>query len=230
MSYVQGMRNILVIGGSRGIGLSVAEHFRKTDKVWSVSRSESPFGTWIEADIAKNADIAKITAYFEIKALDALLIMGGTWEPDAFTSRYRFLGHDLDEIDRVLSVNCAGPIKLVHALHSALSRSENPRVIAMGSLSTKDGGVTREVANTASKFGLRGAFRALEAELPEIGFTLINPGNVATPEVLDDIGSGDFVDQVPIALSDLISVVESALNLTPSSRLSEVDVVQARKP
>jgi NAD(P)-dependent dehydrogenase (short-subunit alcohol dehydrogenase family) len=50
----------------------------------------------------------------------------------------------------------------------------------MGSLSGRDNCPGREVANTASKFGLRGVMHSLREELrsQQIGVTVINPGNV----------------------------------------------------
>jgi 3-oxoacyl-[acyl-carrier protein] reductase len=55
------------------------------------------------------------------------------------------------------------------------------------------------VANTASKFGLRGAAQAFKLALRDykIGVTVINPGNVATEEVATDIEQGRFSHQVP---------------------------------
>ncbi|BAZ17304.1 putative oxidoreductase [Calothrix sp. NIES-4071] len=95
-------------------------------------------------------------------------------------------------------------------------------------MSGLDNQATREVANTASKFGLRGAAQALQIELSNtgIGFTLINPGNVATPEVLNDIASSTFSPQVPIPLSDLISVIDCCLKLSRASCMSEINLTQ----
>jgi len=50
------------------------------------------------------------------------------------------------------------------------------------------------VANTAAKFGLRGAEPALRKSFQRegIGFTVSNPDNVATPKVLQDFEKGRF--------------------------------------
>lgn len=227
------MKNILIVGGSRGIGLAVAEYYHdKVDNLVCVSRSSSKFGKWIEADIAKQEGIDKVVAAFDISPLDALLFLGGTWEKGAFSSDYNFINSDYEEIDYVIAVNLIAPVKLTKALISSLKKSQAPKVIFIGSLSGLDNQASREVANTASKFGLRGAAQALQIELSNtgIGFTVINPGNVATPEVLNDIASSTFSAQVPIPLSDLICVIDCCLKLSRASCMSEINLVQLNPP
>jgi 3-oxoacyl-[acyl-carrier protein] reductase len=84
--------------------------------------------------------------------------MGGTWETHAFTSQYRFEDCSDADIAQVIAVNLVAPIRLVKALLPALRRSENPKIIFMGALSGRDNFPGREVANSASKFGLRGVW------------------------------------------------------------------------
>ncbi|MDJ1183399.1 SDR family oxidoreductase [Roseofilum casamattae] len=115
--------------------------------------------------------------------------MGGTWETDAFTRHYSFEQCSDDDIEKVLAVNLLAPIRLARSLLPTLRRSSNPKIIVMGALSGLDNFPGREVANSASKFGLRGAVHALREELrcDRIAVTIINPGNVGTPEVLSDL-------------------------------------------
>ncbi|MBF2066726.1 MAG: SDR family oxidoreductase [Calothrix sp. C42_A2020_038] len=223
------LENILIVGGSRGIGLAVAEYYHdKVENLICVSRNRSKFGKWIEADISKQEGIDKVCIAFENSPLDALLFLGGTWEKGAFTSDYNFINSSYEEIDYVIAVNLIAPIKLTKALIPSLKKSKVPKVIFIGSLSGLDNQASREVANTASKFGLRGAAQALQIELSNtgIGFTVINPGNVATPEVLNDIASSTFSPQVPIPLNDLISVIDCSLKLSQASYISEINLVQ----
>lgn len=59
----------------------------------------------------------------------------------------------------------------------------------MGALSGLDNFPAREVANSASKSSLQGVVHSLREELRKdcISVTIINPGNIATPEVLEDL-------------------------------------------
>jgi 3-oxoacyl-[acyl-carrier protein] reductase len=158
--------------------------------------------------------------------LDALLYMGGTWETQAFTSQYSFEHCSDEDIARVIAVNLVAPIRLVKALLPALRRSQNPKIIFMGALSGRDNFPAREVANSASKFGLRGAVHALREELrsQRIGVTVINPGNVGTPEVLADLGAVALVEGHAIPLDDLLSIIDCVLSLSRATCLKEIDL------
>lgn len=222
------VKNILIIGGSRGIALAVAQYYCQCENVICVSRTKSPFGRWIEADISKTEGVLKVANSLDEDKIDVLMFLGGTWENGAFTDEYSFLKSDFAEIDRVIAVNCIAAIKIVKAIYEKLKKSDNPRALFIGSLSALENSASREVANSASKYGLRGAIQALQQELKNdrIGFTLINPGNVETPEVLQDIASGAFSPQKPIPLRDLIAVIDCAIKLSRDSYLQEANIAQ----
>jgi 3-oxoacyl-[acyl-carrier protein] reductase len=220
---------LLVAGASRGIGAAVAAHrAARGDTILAVSRGRPPVGQWVPADLAKPEGIAAVAAAVGPDPLDALLFMGGTWEAGAFTDAFDFAASPDAETRHVLAVNLIAPIELTKALTAALRMAPNPRIVLMGSESGRDGRATAEVANTASKFGLRGAAQALRPALAGtgIGVTVINPGNVATDEVVDDIAAGRFGPQVPIPLADLAAVVDLILSLSPAADLAEVDLRQ----
>ncbi|MEM9154226.1 MAG: SDR family NAD(P)-dependent oxidoreductase [Cyanobacteria bacterium P01_F01_bin.33] len=220
-------KTILVAGASRGIGLAVAEHLvSKCERLLAVSRTKAPVGEWIRADLS---DLTGVEAVFEAigdDCLDALLYMGGTWETHAFTSQYRFEDCSDEDISRVIAVNLVAPIRLVKALLPALRRSDNPKIIFMGSLSGRDNFPGREVANSASKFGLRGVVHSLREELrsQQISATVINPGNVGTPEVLADLAADHLIGGEAIPLTDLLSIIDCVLSLSRGTCIKEIDV------
>lgn len=220
-------KTILVAGASRGIGFAVAEHLiDQCDRLLAVSRTEAPVGEWVQADLSDLAGIETVVNAIKDDALDALLYMGGTWETHAFTSQYRFEACSDEDILRVIAVNLAAPIRLVKALLPALRRSDNPKIIFMGSLSGRDNFPGREVANSASKFGLRGVVHSLRQELrsQQIGITVINPGNVGTPEVLADLATANLTGGGAIPLSDLLAIVDCVLSLSRATCIKEIDV------
>jgi 3-oxoacyl-[acyl-carrier protein] reductase len=100
--------------------------------------------------------------------LDALLYMGGTWETHAFTSQYSFKACSDADIAQVIAVNLVALIRLVKALLPALRRSNNPKIIFMGALSGRDNFSGREVANSVSKFGLRGVVHSFDSGLLQV--------------------------------------------------------------
>ena len=222
-------KTMVIAGASRGIGLAVADHFAgRGAEILSVSRTPSPHGTWIEADLATPSGIDTVVDAVAGRPLDALLYTGGVWEQGAFTAAYAFEHSTMAETDWVIAVNLVAPIKLVRGLLPNLRRAANPRVLFLGSVTGLDHAAGREVANSASKFGLRGAAQALQTELSSsrIGFTVVNPGYVATPEVMQDIERGDIPPQTPIAMADLIALVDCALTLSRSSVVTEINLSQ----
>ena len=219
----------LIVGGSRGIGLAAAEHYATQGaQLFCVSRGRAPHGVWIEADLASDGGIDAVIRRCSDLSLDALLYLGGTWEEGAFTDAYDFATCSPADMDRVLAVNLTAPIKLVQGLLPALRQAAAPRCLFVGALSGLDNSATREVANTASKYGLRGAVQALQTELPDIAFTVVNPGNVATPEVIDDIAEERFAPQTPIPMADLLATLDYALSLSPAAVAREINLAQTR--
>lgn len=221
------MKNITVVGASRGIGAAVADAMQtRASRVMSVSRSPAPAGQWVQADVTTAHGVAAVVDAVKQEPLDALLYMGGTWETDAFTPAYRFETSPEEEIDRVIAVNLIAPIKLVRALLPALRRADNPKVVFMGALSGLDNFPSREVANSASKFGLRGAVHALREELRKdrIAVTVINPGNIGTPEVLQDLKEAGEPEESAIPLRDLLSVLTCVLSLSRSTSIKEIQL------
>jgi 3-oxoacyl-[acyl-carrier protein] reductase len=224
-----GRRKIAVIGASRGIGAAVAQHFaRKGYHVFAISRSQAIVGEWIQSDISTSEGIKSVVDAIGESVLDALLFMGGVWEDGAFTEQYDFMKSSDRETRFVIAVNTIAPIELTRQLAKNLVKSDNPRAIFIGALSGLDNSATAEVANTASKFGLRGAAQALKLALRDykIGVTVINPGNIATEEVVTDIEEGRFSQQVPIPLADLISAIEWILTLSNTVDVGDINIQQ----
>jgi len=224
-------KTIVVVGASRGIGAAVAQYFEQNGHhVISVSRSLPVAGEWIQADVSTAEGIGAIGDAISDTPVDALLYMGGVWEEGAFTDQYDFMSSSDQETRYVISVNTIAPIEITRQLAPNLAKSNNPRAIFIGSLSGLDNCASREVANTASKFGLRGAVQSLRLALRnyKIGFTVINPGNVATEEVLADIKESRFPPQVPIPIADLISSIEWVLSLSAVVDVVDLNIQQRR--
>ena len=217
---------VLIAGASRGIGAAVAEHLLpRTAELITVSRTPA-YGNWIAADLSSQSGIEIVQQAIANSSLDTLLYMGGTWEQQAFTSQYALETCSDADIERVIAVNLLAPIRLVKSLLPALKKADNPKIIFMGALSGLDNFPAREVANSASKFGLRGVVHALREELRphRIGVTIINPGNVATPEVLEDLRQAGQPETNAIPISDLLNVIDCVLALSRSTCIKEIQL------
>ncbi len=223
------MPTYLIVGASRGIGRACAEHLADQGaEILSVSRTPSPVGQWIKADIGTVDGVDHVAKAVGDQALDGFLFLGGIWEDGAFTDAYDFLRSSVEEMTQVIAVNLTAPILLAQALVKNLSQSDNARIVFIGSTTGLPNTASPEVANTASKFGLQGAAEALNLSLRRFGIatTVINPANVATPEVLDDIATGAFSEQKPIPMADVTATLSYVLGLSKDSVPTVIDLHQ----
>lgn len=130
------------------------------------------------------------------------------------------------DLRRVLDVNLLAPIRLAQRLLPALRRSRAPRIVLMGALSGLPHRASPEVANTASKFGLQGVAQALvEATRGQgIGVTVINAGNVATPEVVAELAQGQLRGGAAIEMADLLACVDLVLRVGAATQVERIDL------
>lgn len=224
--------NVIIFGASSGIGLAAAEYFQdKCQNLFTVSRRPSPFGKWIAADLTQAQEIEKLRQALSDQPIDALLYLGGTWEKGAFTEEYDFEHCTDADLENVLNVNLLAPIRVVQKLLPNLKKSEHAKIILMGAaLDSLDHKAYREVANTSSKYGLKGMVAALRQSLKpySIGVSLINPGNVATAEVIHDLESMGLDASYAIPISDLLRIMEMILQLSNRSNINEIDLPSMR--
>lgn len=230
------MKNILLIGASRGLGQALNLGLpERDDSVWLVSRGqpllEAGDGvrrTWLKVDLAESGAAQKIAVALGGQRLDALIYNAGIWEDAAFGPGYDFEQVSQAENERILTVNLTAAIHCVQALLPNLRQSTNGKVILVSSISGLENTGAREVAYNASKFGLRGAAHALRENLRAegIGVTVLNPGSIATQEPFNV--SAEVVakkyngEQIPV--HDLVAIVKCVLNLSRATVVKEIDV------
>ncbi len=222
-------KRILIVGSSSGIGKELVKHFSELNyEVIGISRRESENCIWIEADISTKEGILKISKNLENKHLDGMIFSTGIWEEYGFMKEFKFLKTSRNETQNIMEVNLIAPIEITKAVSKNLSLSKNPRAVYLGALCGVDNLATNQVAYNASKFGLRGAIQSLRIALSEqnIGFTVINPGNVGTEEVLEDIKEGRFDEQIPISMKDIIKSMEFIFSLSSNVEITDINLVQ----
>ncbi|WP_415903905.1 SDR family NAD(P)-dependent oxidoreductase [Neptuniibacter sp. QD48_55] len=223
------MKTVLIVGSSRGIGEELTRHFSDAGhNVIGVSRSPSKNCEWIRADLSVEEEIKTIAAQLGEQPIDTLIYSSGIWEDEGFTDDFDFRKTKYEETRQIMQVNLVAPIELTKAIAANLARASNPRAIYLGANSGLENIGSEQVAYAASKFGLRGAIQSLRKALRQenIGFTVINPGNVGTEEVLTDIEEGRMADQAPIPISDIITSIEMIMSLSKGVEIGDINLSQ----
>ncbi len=195
--------NILITGGSRGIGRACVEKFsREGHNVMFLYRdnykaadetSKATGAVAIRCDISNSSEVRKL--FINAGDFDVLINNAGVSSFSLF-----------DEIDdeqwkHILDTNLTGAFYVSREAVKSMLKNKYGRIINIGSMWGKTG-ASCEVHYSASKAGLRGMTMALAKELGPSGITVncIEPGVIDTEMnsrlSTDDIKS--LCDETPI--------------------------------
>lgn len=193
-------RIVLVTGGNRGIGRSIAQKFLDNgDTVVVTSRSgeEIPGLHVVKCDVSDTASVD--AAFDQIEA---------TWGPvevavanAGITRDGLIMRMSDDDIDDVLNTNLVGAIRIARRASRSMMKARTGRLIFMSSVVGLLGSAG-QVNYSASKAGLVGAARSLARELGSRGITsnVIAPGFVDTDMTaeLSEDRKNEIVGNVPL--------------------------------
>lgn len=171
-------KNVLVLGGSRGIGAAIVRRFAKGGGKVAFTYAGSKDAaealaaeTGAEAIRADSADRAELTATVAGRgALDVIVINAGTLVlGDPLTL-------DADSVDRMIDVNVRAPY---HAsVEAARTMNDNGRIIVIGSVNADRMPFAGGAAYALTKSAMQGMVRGLARDFGERGITVnsIQPG------------------------------------------------------
>jgi short-subunit dehydrogenase len=232
------MTNILIFGASRGLGAAFDSGLPESgDKVWLVSRTrpgklgrdEQVERVWIKADLTSPREASQALAQvIADQRIDVLIYNAGIWEERAFEDYYDFAEVPTEEIENIIAVNLTSAIVCIQKLLPNLKKSNNAKVILIGSTSGIDNAGSEAVVYTASKFGLRGLGHALRENLRHQGIavTCINPGEVAAAIAYEE-GAERAIEEYQgtrIPVQDLVLIVKCLMGLSRVACVKEIDV------
>ena len=164
-------RTALVTGGTRGIGLAIAEMLRANGCVVNSVARKGQDGV-IAADVASAADVERLARDLDP---DFVISAAGSFglAPLAETS--------VDSFDQMLATNLRGPFLLIRSFLPRMLARRSGFIISVGSVAGRQA-FPGNGAYSASKFGLRGLHAVLDAELRGTGVraTLIEPAATDT--------------------------------------------------
>lgn len=205
---------MLVTGGNRGIGLSIALRLRDAGhQVVVGSRSgTAPDGlTAVTLDVAEAGSIEAAFEQIEAKYGPVLGLVA-----NAGITRDTLLMRMSDEdIDDVLATNLAGSIRLARRALRGMIKAKRGRIIFISSVVGLMGSAG-QVNYAAAKAGLVGAARSLAREVGSRGITVnvVAPGFVDTDMTagLPEERKAEIIGSVPLgryaAPAEVASVVE----------------------
>jgi gluconate 5-dehydrogenase len=210
-------RTALVTGGSRGLGLQIAEALgemgarlvltsRKSDELQDATARLKAGGvdaSWIAADAAQPDDIARLVeeALARLGHVDILINnAGATWGAAAED-------HPLEAWDKVMNLNVRGTFLLAQAVgkRSMIPRRSG-RIVIVASIAGLRGnapGTMKTLAYNTSKGALINFTRALAGEWGPYGINVnaIAPGffpSKMTRGVLQQIGADTLAKHAPL--------------------------------
>ncbi|MGD3111141.1 SDR family NAD(P)-dependent oxidoreductase [Streptomyces sp. YGL11-2] len=176
-------RVVLVTGGSRGIGLAIAEHQLSLGNKVAITHltTEAPKLPGllpIRCDVTRTDEVDRAFTRVEqeLGEVDVLVANAGVIANN-------FLEEMTDEQwDRVIDVNLTGTMKVARRACRSMKERRAGRIIVMSSALALAGGAT-QTNYAASKAGQLGFARGLAEEVAEYGVTVnvICPGPTDTP-------------------------------------------------
>lgn len=201
---------IIVTGGSRGIGRGVARVFAakgaqvlvvgrdlaQAEATAAAIRAEGGRASGFAADVGAPGDVERMAAAALERhgGIDILCANAGVF-PAA-----RLMEMSLEQWNEVLSTNLAGAFLSVRACVPALARSGRGRIVLTSSITGPITGYPGWTHYAASKAGQLGFMRTAALELTPLGITInaVLPGNVRT-EGLDALGE-DYLAQMTASI------------------------------
>ena len=169
------MKNILLIGGSSGIGLAIAEQLHTDNNLFVACRSTGSLSelelTHIPFDVLNESlDVSKLPA-----AIDGLVYCPGSINLKPFSS----LTPEAFEAD--MQINFISLVKVIQTVLPNLRASEQSSIVVFGSIAATMG-IPFHTSVAASKGAIEGFAKALAAEYaPKIRVNVVAPSLTNTP-------------------------------------------------
>ncbi len=225
--------NVLITGGSRGIGRACVEAFcKRGDRVVFLCRNsatqaihaleQETGAVGLRADISDSAAVAKAVeqALSIMGSIDVLVNNAGIAQIKLFT--------DLTDCDwkELMEVDLDGVFYVTREVAKhMISRHEGGRIVNIGSMWGKCG-ASMEVAYSTAKAGIRGLTKALAKELGPSRITVncIEPGLIETDmnSSLNDETKQSIAEETPLCRVGLPEDVANAVLFFASDAASFV--------
>ena len=169
------MKNILLIGGSYGIGLAIAKELQFENNVYIASRSNENLADVKATHIAFDATTDTIDTSQLSTVIDGLVYCPGS------INLRPFKGLKPESFETDLQINFLSLVKVIQSVLPNLLASEQASIVAFSSVAATMG-MPFHTSVAASKGAIEGFAKALAAEYaPKIRVNVIAPSLTDTP-------------------------------------------------
>ncbi len=230
--------NIIVTGGSKGIGYAIAAGFIRKETSANIAICAREKKRIVEAQtrlaliapsanvIASVCDVSDETSVYDFVAhieerfghIDVLVNNAGfgIFKPIEEISEAEF--------DSVISTNLRGVFLMTKRVLPAMRSRKSGTIVTISSLAGKNG-FPGGAAYCASKFGVRGLMQSvfLEAREDNIRVITIFPGSVET-DFFSTAHAGSIRSKSALQANDVAEAVIAAVALSAHADVSELDI------
>lgn len=224
-------KTFLIYGVSKGLGKAIVQTVSKpTDTIYGVSRTQPqkiPNLNWICTDLSKSEQaVSDVKTAIGQQKVDVLIYNVGIWEQQAFSENYNFADVSSAEISQIINTNIITCIQSIQSLLENLKRSDNAKIILIGSTWGVDNHNGKELVFSATKFALRGIAQSLREILREhlIGVSVLNLGYLAS-EYEIDIPVEEVLKKTEyflIPLADVIQAIHFIISTSKATCVKEI--------
>lgn len=224
MSGAAESRVVLVTGGNRGIGLSIAQHFKSLGftTVVTYRSGSAPDGlNGVTMDVTDAASVESAFAEIEEKfgSVDVLVANAGITK-DGLSMRMSD-----EDFMSVVETNLLGAFRVARACTRGMLKKRSGRLIFIGSVVGLLGSAG-QVNYAATKSGLVGMARSFARELGSRGITanVVAPGFVETDmtAVLEDSRKEEILKSVPLGRLASVDEIAGVVTFLASAEASYI--------
>lgn len=169
------MKNILLIGGSYGIGLELAKELQHDNKVYVASRTNEKLSGLNVIHITYDAAADTLDTSLLPTVIDGLVYCPGS------INLRPFRGLKLETFESDMQINFFSMVKVVQSILPQLTASKQSSIVLFSSVAVKMG-MPFHTSVAAAKGAIEGFAKALAAEYtPKIRVNVIAPSLTDTP-------------------------------------------------